>query len=166
MRRLFCLLFLSISISPLLIQAQREKLPPRDLMQVERRWPNAERTSTGLYTELLREGTGRTPMRGDTVSVLYKGFLLDGTVFDQNLNPDAPFTFQLDRGRVIAGWEYAILKMREGEKRLYIIPYELGYGTRGRAPDIPRQATLIFEVELLKVHDKEHQQAPKAAADR
>lgn len=151
MRRFILLLLVSTTLLPALASAQREKLPPRDLITVEQKWPNAERTSTGLWTVLLREGTGPRPVRGDFVSVLYKGSLLNGTQFDAAEDPEAPFTFQLDRGKVIAGWEYGMLMMREGEKRLLIVPYELGYGTRGRAPDIPRMATLVFEVEMLKV---------------
>ncbi|MDA8528722.1 FKBP-type peptidyl-prolyl cis-trans isomerase [Opitutaceae bacterium] len=151
MRRYFLLLIVSALMFPALASAQREKLPPRDLIQVEQKWPNAIRTSTGLWTVLLREGNGALPKRGDTVSVLYKGSLLNGTQFDSAEDPEAPFTFQLDRGKVIPGWEFGMLMMREGEKRLLIVPYEMGYGTRGRAPDIPRMATLIFEVEMLKV---------------
>ncbi|WED63739.1 FKBP-type peptidyl-prolyl cis-trans isomerase [Synoicihabitans lomoniglobus] len=135
--------------------AQREKLPPRDLAIVKREFPNAERTSTGLWTELLRAGDGAQANRGDTVSVLFKGSLLDGTVFDEMQDATKPFTFQLDRKKVIDGWEYGLLMMREGEKRLLIVPYELGYGTRGRSPDIPRMATLVFEVELLKVEPRQ-----------
>jgi len=151
MRRLFCLTLLICCAAPLVSQAQREKLPPRDLIQVERKWPNATRTSTGLWTELLRPGTGDKPQRGDHVSVLYKGHLLDGTLFDQNQDPDNPFTFQLARGKVIDGWEFGLLMMREGEKRRLIVPFEMAYGTRGRPPDIPRKATLVFEVELLRI---------------
>ncbi|MCC5023990.1 MAG: FKBP-type peptidyl-prolyl cis-trans isomerase [Candidatus Synoicihabitans palmerolidicus] len=132
-------------------QAQREKWPLRDLIVVERKFPEAERTSTGLWTEVLKEGSGAKPSRGDSVKVLFKGMLLDGTTFDEVSDPSKAFTFQLDRGKVIAGWEYGLLMMREGERRLLIVPYELGYGTRGRSPDIPRMATLIFEVELLEV---------------
>ncbi len=150
MRRIALLLIGSILL-PLCVQAQREKLPPRDLILVEQKFPRAERTSTGLWTEVLREGTGAQPERGDTVAVLYKGELLDGTTFDEATDANAPFSFQLDRGKVIDGWEFGLLLMREGEKRRLIVPYELGYGTRGRSPDIPRMATLVFEVELLKV---------------
>ena len=126
MRRLFLFSIVSILLFPLLGSAQREKLPPRDLIQVEKKWPLAVRTSTGLYTQVLREGTGAYPERGDMVEVLYKGSLLDGTVFDTAEDRADPFKFQLDRGRVIAGWEYGMLAMREGEIRLLIVPYELG----------------------------------------
>lgn len=151
MRRFFLLLIVSTLLFPALASAQREKLPPRDLIQVEQKWPDAVRTSTGLWVQTLRAGTGALPKRGDTVSVLYKGSLLDGTQFDAAEDREDPFTFQLDRGKVIPGWEYGMLMMREGEIRLIIVPFEMGYGTRGRAPDIPRMATLIFEVEMLKV---------------
>ncbi len=155
MRRIFLLIAVSTLLLPSLASAQREKLPPRDLIQVEKKWPNAVRTSTGLWTVLLEPGNGRKPQRGDMVSVLYKGSLLDGTMFDSAEDREKPFTFQLDRGKVIGGWEYGMLMMNEGEKRLLIVPYELGYGTRGRAPDIPRMATLVFEVEMLEVKPRE-----------
>ena len=154
MRRILFLLVASVLLASV-AHAQREKLPPRDLIIVQEKYPNAERTSTGLWTALLRQGTGQQPERGDHVAVLYRGMLLDGTVFDEKQNPEEAFKFQLDRGQVIDGWEYGLLMMREGEKRLLIVPYELGYGTRGRSPDIPRMATLVFEVELLKVTPRE-----------
>jgi FKBP-type peptidyl-prolyl cis-trans isomerase len=155
MCRLFTLLMVLLAAGSSVAHAQREKLPPRDLIQVEQKWPNAVRTSTGFYTELMSPGTGPKPERGDTVSVLYKGFLLDGTMFDSSEDPAEPFTFQLARGKVIDGWEFGLLMMNEGETRRLIIPFELGYGTRGRAPDIPRRATLIFEVELLKIQPRD-----------
>ena len=155
MRSFFLMVVVSALVFPVVASAQREKLPPRDLIQVEQKWPNATRTSTGLWTVVLEAGTGALPKRGDAVSVLYKGSLLNGTQFDSAEDRESPFTFQLDRGKVIPGWEYGMLMMREGEKRLIIVPYEMGYGTRGRAPDIPRMATLIFEVEMLKVTPRE-----------
>lgn len=150
MRR-FIVCFLVLLSLPIVASAQREKLPLRDLETVESKWPNAYRTSTGLWTEVLQQGNGIQPERGDVVHVLYKGWLLDGTQFDQAQDRNKPFSFRLDRGRVIAGWEYGLLLMREGEKRVIIVPHEMGYGTRGRSPDIPRQATLVFEVELIRV---------------
>ncbi len=150
MRRILFLLALS-AILPWGAQAQRELLSPRDLEIVLEKWPNAERLSTGLWTQLITPSNGPKPERGEMVSVLYTGSLLDGTVFDSAKDPTKPFTFQLDRGKVIKGWEYGLLGMRKGEKRLLIVPYELGYGTRGRSPDIPRAATLVFEVELIDI---------------
>ena len=137
--------------APLAVQAQREKLPPEDLEIVEKTWPEAKKTSTGLRTQLLKEGSGELVKRGDLVSVLYKGQLLDGTVFDQTTDPSKPFTFRVGRGMVIEGWEQGLQLMRPGEKRLLIVPFELGYGTRGDPPKIPKRATLVFEVELLEI---------------
>jgi len=145
---LFCLLLLS----PALAHAQREKLPPDDLEIVEKNWPTAKRTSTSLRTVLLKEGQGDLAKPGDTVDVLYTGKLLDGKVFDRALDPTHPFSFRLGRGFVIDGWEEGLQLMRAGEKRILIVPYELGYGSRGQPPKIPRSATLIFEVELLAIH--------------
>ena len=153
MRRIFFLLAVSV-ILPWGVQAQRELLSPRDFDIVLEKWPNAERLSTGLWTEVMKPSNGDKPVRGDLVSVLYKGFLLDGTMFDSAEDITKPFTFQLDRGKVIKGWEYGLLAMRKGEIRRLIVPYELAYGTKGRAPDIPRQATLVFEVELVKIEQR------------
>lgn len=149
--RLPRLLILVLLLLPLAASAQREKLPPEDLAIVEERWPEAVRTGTGLRTILLRPGSGAKPTRGDQVSVHYTGSLLNGKVFDQNWDAQNPFTFRVGRGQVIDGWEFGLQLMQEGEKRLFIVPYELGYGTRGNLPKIPRRATLVFEVELLKV---------------
>lgn len=137
--------------APLAVQAQREKLPPEDLAIVEKNWPGAKRTATGLRTQVLAPGSGELVQRGELVSVLYRGQLLDGTVFDQATDPKEPLTFRVSRGQVIEGWEEGLQLMRPGEKRLLIVPFELGYGTRGDPPKIPRRATLVFEVELLEV---------------
>lgn len=140
---------LALLLSPLALHAQREKLPPEDLAVVRQRWPEAIRTSTGMRSILISPGTGERPKKGQLVSVNYTGSLIDGTVFEQNLDPSKPFTFRLGRNIVIDGWEEGLQLMQLGEKRLFIIPYELGYGTRGQPPKIPRRATLIFEVVLV-----------------
>lgn len=132
-------------------QAQRERLPFEDVDIVEKRWPNAKRTSTSLRYVVLKEGdtTGPTPVPGMIVKTLYKGMLLGGTVFDQALDPQRPLKMRLGRGMLIAGWEEALQKMHRGDKWILIVPYELAYGSRGRPPDIPPRATLVFEMELL-----------------
>lgn len=140
---------LLLTLAPAALHAQREKLPPEDLVIVQQRWPQAKRTSTGLRTLVITPGTGERPKPGQLVSVNYKGSLLDGTVFEQNLERDKAFTFRLGRNVVIDGWEEGIQLMQVGETRLFIIPFELGYGTRGQPPKIPRRATLIFEVTLV-----------------
>jgi FKBP-type peptidyl-prolyl cis-trans isomerase len=131
------------------LQAQREKLPPEALEYVEKTWPEAKKTTTGIRYLVLKEGQGDLPKTGDKVNVLYIGRLLDGTVFDQATEADKPFTFRIRREMVIEGWDQILQLMKRGEKRLVIIPPELGYGTRGQPPKIGRNATLVFEIELL-----------------
>ncbi len=137
--------------TPFAAHAQREKLPLADLQIVEKTWPDAKRTSTGLRTQILVEGTGATPRPGDMAYVLYTGKLLNGNVFDENQDKERPFSCRVGRGEVIQAWDEGLQLMKVGEKRLLIVPFELGYGTRGRAPKIPSRATLVFEVELLSV---------------
>lgn len=128
----------------------REKLPPEDVEIVEKKWPEAKKTYTGLRYIVLEPGDakGPTPKSGEMVSVAYKGMLLDGKVFDQS--PDsAPLKVRIDRDSLIEGWEQAIQLMHKGEKWLLIVPPELGYGARGKPPVIKRYATLVFEMTLL-----------------
>lgn len=131
------------------LHAQREKLPPADLEYVEKTWPEAKKTMTGIRYVIMREGQGDTPKPGDKLNVLYVGRLLDGKVFDQTTDPEKPFTFRLRRDMVIEGWDQILQLMKKGEKRLVIIPPELAYGTRGQPPKIGRSQTLVFEIELL-----------------
>lgn len=147
------LLLLTLA-APIAVHAQREKLPPEDLDVVEKTWPEAKRTSTGLRTVVLKPAEGISPRKGDVVSVVYTGKLLNGTIFDQAPDAANPFTFRLGRGNVIDGWEEGLQLMKVGERRLFIVPFELGYGTRGNPPKIPRRATLIFDVELVSIGEK------------
>ena len=142
--------FLSLLLVPALY-AQREKLPPEDLEVVEKTWPQAKKTNSGIRYVVEREGTGVSPKPGNAVAVHYVGKLLDGKIFDENHNPASPFTFRLGRDQVIQGWDQVLQLMKVGEKRLVIIPSELGYGSRGQPPKIPRNATLVFEIELLEI---------------
>ncbi len=139
---------LAFAVAPL--HAQRERLPPEDLEIVEKRWPEAKKTYTGLRYVVLQPGQADAPMpkSGDMVSVVYKGMLLDGKIFDQNTAGN-PLKVRVDRGDLIDGWDEALQKMRKGEKWLLIVPPELGYGARGKPPAIGRYATLVFEMELL-----------------
>ncbi|XP_072164299.1 peptidyl-prolyl cis-trans isomerase FKBP2-like [Diadema setosum] len=92
---------------------------------------------------------------GDHLSMHYTGKLEDGTEFDSSIPRGQPFEFTLGAGQVIKGWDQGLLNMCEGEKRKLVIPSDLGYGDRGAPPKIPGGATLIFEVELLKITRKE-----------
>lgn len=139
------------AVSPLAVLAQREKLPPDDLAFVEKTWPEAKKTNTGMRYVILQEGGTELPKPGDKVAVLYVGRLLNGTVFDQATEKDKAFTFRVAREQVIQGWDQILQLMKVGEKRLVIIPAELAYGTRGQPPKIGRNATLVFEIELLEI---------------
>ncbi|MEX2008372.1 MAG: FKBP-type peptidyl-prolyl cis-trans isomerase [Candidatus Spechtbacterales bacterium] len=100
--------------------------------------------------EVLTEGTGAVAENGNTLQVHYVGTLEGGTIFDSSRERNEPFSFQLGAGQVIAGWDQALLGMKEGGKRIITIPPELAYGATP-PPGIPVNATLIFEVELLTV---------------
>jgi FKBP-type peptidyl-prolyl cis-trans isomerase len=103
-----------------------------------------------LEADELRVGTGTEAKAGNRVTVHYTGWLTNGRQFDSSKPRGEPFTFLLGGGQVIKGWDQGVVGMREGGVRRLTIPPELGYGARGAGP-IPPSATLIFEVELLKV---------------
>ena len=148
--KIFLLLSFAAALTAPALHAQREKLPPDDLAFVEKTWPDAKKTVTGIRYVILREGQGDLPKPGDKVTVLYVGRLLNGTVFDQATDPEKPFPpFRIRRDMVIEGWEQVLQLMKRGEKRLVIIPPEYAYGTRGQPPKIGRNATLVFEIELV-----------------
>jgi FKBP-type peptidyl-prolyl cis-trans isomerase FkpA len=114
--------------------------------------------NTAPINELMMKdevvGTGAVAESGDTVTVKYVGRLTDGTVFDASANhPETAsgFTFPLGAGQVIKGWDQGVAGMREGGKRVLLIPASLAYGDRAIGNIIPANSALIFEVELLKV---------------
>jgi FKBP-type peptidyl-prolyl cis-trans isomerase len=113
-------------------------------------------TDSGLKYEILQAGNSeQTPQRGQHVTVHYTGWLENngqpGKKFDSSIDRNEPFTFVLGVGMVIRGWDEGVANMKLGEKRRLIIPSNLGYGPRGAGNVIPGNATLIFDVELLKI---------------
>lgn len=112
---------------------------------------NVVTTSSGLKYIEITEGTGATPVTGQTVVVHYTGTLEDGEKFDSSRDRRQPFSFKLGIGQVIKGWDEGLSTMKVGGRRQLIIPSELGYGSRGAGNVIPPHATLIFDVELLEV---------------
>jgi peptidylprolyl isomerase len=112
---------------------------------------NLVTTDSGLqYTDVV-EGTGAMPQAGQRVTVHYTGTLEDGTKFDSSRDRGRPFTFQIGVGQVIKGWDEGVATMRVGGQRQLVIPAELGYGSRGAGGVIPPNATLLFDVELLRI---------------
>jgi peptidylprolyl isomerase len=112
---------------------------------------NLVTTDSGLQYVDLQKGTGASPQRGQTVTVHYTGTLEDGTKFDSSRDRNQPFSFTIGVGQVIKGWDEGVASMQVGGRRKLIIPADLGYGDRGAGGVIPPNATLIFDVELLKI---------------
>ena len=103
-----------------------------------------------LVVQDFKEGEGATVVAGDTVSIHYTGYLLDGTVFDSSVQRNQPITIPVGMGRVIPGWDMGVPGLRPGGKRRLIIPPELAYGDRARGK-IPADATLVFTLELIEI---------------
>ncbi len=108
-------------------------------------------TPSGLQYVDVVVGKGASPKRGKKVTVHYTGKLTNGKKFDSSVDRKEPFTFTIGVGQVIHGWDEGVATMKVGGKRKLTIPANLGYGTRGAGPDIPPNATLVFDVELLNV---------------
>ena len=107
-------------------------------------------TASGLQYKVITAGKGKQPRAEDTVTVNYRGTLIDGTEFDSSYKRNQPATFPLNR--VIPGWTEGLQQMTPGTKAQLFIPPQLGYGERGAGAAIPPNAALIFEVELIKVN--------------
>lgn len=115
---------------------------------IQKKYPKAKMTESGLYYNEEKAGTGKLATSGSKVKVHYLGTLLDGTKFDSSYDRKAPFEFTIGRGEVIPGWDEGVAMMKEGGKATLIIPSKLGYGPAGSGP-IPPFSTLVFEVELI-----------------
>jgi FKBP-type peptidyl-prolyl cis-trans isomerase len=142
---------IALVAAPLVAHAQREKLPPDDLDFVEKRWPDAKKSNTGIRYVVEVAGTAPILQPGDMVMVNYTGAFLNGKVFDQLHDKLHPFMFRVDRGLVIEGWDQILQLMRPGDKWIVIVPPELAYGRRGSPPKVPPYTTLVFEIEILGI---------------
>ena len=139
LRRIGAPILLALACAPLALQATAA--------------PSEITSPTGLRMIDTRVGTGAQPQAGQTVTVNYTGWLYvggkKGKKFDSSLDRGKPFSFVLGHMQVIKGWDEGVSTMHIGGKRTLIIPPELGYGEEGAGSDIPPNATLIFEVDLL-----------------
>lgn len=116
----------------------------------------------GVLKEILQKASDDAimPKTGQEVNVLYEGRLLDGKIFDSNQNRENPFSFKLGVGQVIKGWDIGVASMKKGEKSQFTIKSDYAYGAGGAGEDIPPNATLVFDVELL-----DFKETPKSKHD-
>lgn len=112
--------------------------------------PGIITTASGLQYKINQQGQGKQPAATSMVTVHYTGKLLDGKVFDSSVERGEPVDFPLNQ--VIPGWTEGLQLMKEGSKATFYIPAQLAYGEQGIADTIPPNSTLIFDVELIKVH--------------
>jgi peptidylprolyl isomerase len=130
------------------VRAQREA----DIARIDAKYPDTVTTPSGLRYRILRAGRGEKPAPGKTVAINYKGMFLSGEVFDNSDIHGGPLELQAGSGQVIPGWEETLLDMRQGERRLVVIPPELAYGERGAGNGaIPGNTFLVFEMELVRI---------------
>jgi peptidylprolyl isomerase len=117
---------------------------------ISQKWPEAQKTTSGLRYVIKKEGAGESPKPGTTIAVHYTGRLLENNrKFDSSHDRGEPLKFKVGVSQVIPGWDEALLDMKKGEERTIIIPPELGYGSRGAGGVIPPNAWLVFDVELV-----------------
>lgn len=135
--------------------AEANKEKASKFLEENKTKPGIKTTESGVQYQEISPGSGAMPKPEDTVSVRYKGSLIDGTEFDSSYKRKKPAEFPLNA--VIPGWTEALQLMKEGSKYKIFIPPQLGYGERG-SQRIPGNSVLIFEVELLKVIPKKSKQ--------
>src|SRR5437660_3029929 len=129
--------------------AQKNASEGAKFLEENKKKEGVKTTASGLQYKVIKEGTGAQPKANDTVTVNYRGTLIDGTEFDSSYKRGQPATFPVSG--VIKGWTEALQLMKSGSKYQLFIPAGLAYGDRGAGRDIAPNSTLIFEVELLDV---------------
>jgi FKBP-type peptidyl-prolyl cis-trans isomerase FkpA len=109
------------------------------------------RAPAGFWYTDVAVGQGPEAVPGRTVTVHYTGWLPSGKKFDSSRDRGEPFAFTLGARQVITGWDEGVKGMKAGGRRKLVLPPEMAYGEGGAPPDIPPGATLVFDVEILKV---------------
>lgn len=144
------LILAALALLPLTLMAQSNAEKGAKFLAENAGKKGVKTTASGLQYLVLTEGTGRSPKATDTVSVHYRGTLINGTEFDSSYKHGQPISFPLNG--VIPGWTEGVQLMKEGAKYRFFIPSKLAYGARGTpGGPIGPDETLIFDVELLKV---------------
>ena len=133
-------------------QARIEAQMAKQVEELEKVSAGFQQTASGLRYQIIQEGAGEQATAGKTVSVHYKGQLLDGTVFDSSYKRQQPIDFVLGQGQVIPGWDEGVSLLKVGDKARFVIPSDLAYGSRGAGGVIPPDAALLFDVELVAVN--------------
>lgn len=129
--------------------AQKNKEEGEKFLAANRGKPGIQVLPNGMQYKIVKEGTGAKPAATDTVEVNYRGTLINGTEFDSSYKRGQTATFPVNG--VIQGWQQALPMMKEGAKWQLFIPADLAYGERGAGGLIGPNATLIFDVELIKI---------------
>lgn len=141
--------------------AQKNKSEGEKFLAENKKKEGVKTTASGLQYKVIKEGNGPQPKESDTVTVNYRGTLIDGTEFDSSYKRGQPATFPL-KG-VIKGWTEGLQLMKVGSKYQFFIPPNLAYGERQMGPDIGPDSTLLFEVELLDAKASEATGSPTAS---
>ena len=134
-------------------QADRNEKEGQAFLEKNKKNPNIKLLSSGVQYQVVKEGSGKSPTLSDSVTVNYKGTLLDGTIFDSSYQRNRPITFQVNG--VIKGWQDALTHMKPGAKWVVFIPSDLAYGKHGvPGGKIGPNSVLKFDIELLSVNKK------------
>jgi len=129
------------------LKAKGEKEAGDIAAYVSEKYPDAVKLENGIYVTTEKQGNGASPVAEDVVTVGYVGKFFDGKVFDES----NPFSFPVGVGRVIPGWDFALMTMKVGQKSTFIIPSALAYGEGGAGATIPPFTPLVFDIELLEI---------------
>jgi FKBP-type peptidyl-prolyl cis-trans isomerase FklB len=140
--------------------AEKNQAEGAKFLEENKQKEGVKTTPSGLQYKVITSGNGLSPKADDTVTVHYKGTLIDGKQFDSSLDRGEPATFTVNR--VIKGWTEALQLMKIGDKWQIYIPSELAYGPRGNGPNIPPNSVLVFDVELLGIQPPATQPAASA----
>jgi FKBP-type peptidyl-prolyl cis-trans isomerase FklB len=139
---------------------EKYKKQGEDFLAENKKKEGVKTLPDGLQYKVIKAGTGKKPKADDTVTVNYRGTLIDGSEFDSSYRRGQPATLPVSGG-MIPGWTEALQLMQEGSKWALFIPSNLAYGERGRPGIIGPNATLIFEVELVSVQAKTQESKPE-----